>query len=149
MGTNSDNKPKKDYEVGYKKPPKESRFKKGTSPNPLGAGAHKNGRVSTNLKRLCAKELNEIGDLILMGDIPALKKIIDEKESGHSVLKVWVATCAYKAMAKGEVGDMETLLNRFIGRVTVNVDHTTAGESMKPRVVVTIPDNGRTPKDGK
>ena len=41
---------------------------------------------------------------------------------------------------------MDILLNRFIGRVTIPVDHTTDGEALKPKIVVTLPDNGRSVK---
>ena len=47
-----------DYEVGYKKPPKNTRFKAGQSGNPSGRS-----KGSKNLKTLVGKELNDSVDI--------------------------------------------------------------------------------------
>ena len=47
-----------DYEVGYKKPPKNTRFKAGQSGNPMGRP-----KGSKNLKTLVGKELNNVVDI--------------------------------------------------------------------------------------
>lgn len=46
-----------DYEVGYGKPPAETRFKKGQSGNP-------NGRPKGSRNRLSAKNDNRLGDIM-------------------------------------------------------------------------------------
>jgi protein subunit release factor A len=50
----SDNENERDYEVGYGKPPRHTRFRKGQSGNPLGRP-----RGTKNLKTLLSEALNE------------------------------------------------------------------------------------------
>jgi hypothetical protein len=114
-------------EVGYKKPPKEHQFKPGQVANPLGGRAH-NPELRA-IKRLTAAEVAEIGSLVVLGDLQALQEIVKESrdpwlydaEGKHSVLKVWMATIAIKAIQKGDVHGLDVLLNRLIGRTAEKI----------------------------
>ena len=116
-------------EVGYKKPPKHGQIKKGEVRNPKGAGAH----IPAKVNLLTQKEVQEIGSAILKHDLEGLKEIIDTREtSGRSVIMIWIASIAYRAIIKGEVGALETLLNRFVGKVPDKIAYTDAdGEDSK------------------
>jgi hypothetical protein len=108
-----------DEKVGYKRPPKSGQIKKGEVRNPNGGRAHYQGRVSSSFKRLTADEVRDIGSAILSNDTLALRAII--KDPKNSVLKVWVASCAFKAITKGDANTLEILLNRFVGRVKEDI----------------------------
>ncbi len=117
--------------------------KKGEIRNPKGAGAHKK-KLPTHLQELCIEDLKEVGKLILKQDVPALNAIIREKKA--SVLKVWTATIAIKAIQKGDYGAWNALLDRFIGKVPTRIVDKDGGNlalsSLQPQVVVMLP-----PKD--
>lgn len=123
-------------------------FKKGEpSGNPDGARRHKGLRKKA--KDLTRDELKELGDLILMGKLEKLQAIVDDakKETGtfrkHSVLKTWVASVAIKAISKGDMHSLDTLLNRLIGPVPKDVKISNPDGSMRPQVYLGLPDNGR------
>jgi len=55
-----------------------------------------------------------LGSLVLEGDLTALKKIKEEKKA--SVLKVWFASVAVKAIGKGDARALSTILDRIVGK---------------------------------
>lgn len=108
----------------YKKPPVHSQFKKGQSGNPGGVPADP---VLKAIKRMTAHEVAEIGTLLLEGNLAALEKAAKAPDS--SVLKVMLASVAAKAIKKGDHTALDTLLNRFIGKVPNPVELTGSGGS--------------------
>lgn len=113
-----------DYEIGNKKPPKSGQIKKGEVRNPRGAGAHKEtSRIGSVIKKLTANEITEIGTVLLRGDRTELLKIADPNQnSDRSVLQVWIATCVNKAIDRGDLDVLDTLLNRLIGPVKIPIE---------------------------
>jgi Family of unknown function (DUF5681) len=87
-----------EYEVGYGKPPKHSRFKKGVCPNPRGRGKGRPFEAAEILKQVLFAEM-------------------DYKERGKvrraSRLEIAVRTLAAKAV-KGDVASAESLLKMHI-----------------------------------
>jgi hypothetical protein len=137
-----------DYEVGYKKPPKKNQIKKGEVRNPNGARAH-HKIAEGSMRKLSQREVEELGSALLQGDVSALKDIIDTREEkGRSVLMVWVASVAYRAIIKGEVGPLEVLLNRFVGRVSEKIDHTTNGNDIESGMLVKFVKSDTEKKNG-
>jgi hypothetical protein len=94
--------------------------------------------------------VRDVGALVLQRDLAALRAVIKDKES--SVLKVWVASCAVKAIEKGDAHTLDVLLNRFIGKVQESVRTQLTGANGEPlnlaaapvQIVLTMPDNGRS-----
>lgn len=93
------------------------------------------------IKNLTKTELVEIGNLVVKGNIDALKKLA--KAPGTPVITVWLAAICVKGIEKGDVGALDVLLNRLIGRVKEEVNLT----SNLPQVVVNLPSNGREAKE--
>ena len=101
------------------KPIVKNKSKKGCpSPNPKGNTANDRPVVKKQYQILSHAYIAEIGNILLTGNLPELKKIIDEREDGkRTVLEIWIASCAYKAIIKGEVDPIMRLLDRFVGKV--------------------------------
>lgn len=93
-------------------------FQPGESGNPLGGKLH-NPEMRA-VRRLCHTDLHEVVDLIVTGDMAGLQDAAYTK--GNSVLKVWIATVALKAIQKGEIGPLEVLLNRVLGKPKESVE---------------------------
>lgn len=86
---------------------------KGVSGNPNGARAH--DPVKKQVKKLTSKEVEQVIGLIMDNNIRGLKKI--GKDPTSSVLKVWVASIAARAIHKGDSYALNMILDRAIGRV--------------------------------
>lgn len=95
-------------------------FEKGNCANPLGAKAH--DAALRTVRKLTKLELSEMGTLILDGNLDDLKKVTEDKKS--SVLKVWIATVAMKAISKGDMHSLNQLLDRIVGKVREHVEHS-------------------------
>lgn len=112
-------------------PPVEHRFKPGQSGNPAGQQKH-NPEIKA-LRRMTHAEIAEVGSLIVAGDVPTLKHIVkssigkDSESKEHSVLKVWFASCALKAISKGDSNSLNVLLDRIVGKVKTEIEMTGAG----------------------
>lgn len=91
------------------------------------------------LKQLTASEFAEIANLIVKGSIDQLITISKNKD--EVALKVMLAAIAVKIMNKGDMDAMDKLLNRLVGKVPDKLN--VRDESTMPRVVITLPDNGR------
>lgn len=103
------------------------------------------------MKKLIDKaELEEIGKLILGGKLKQLEEIVADSQKGgkkrHSVMKVMFASVAIKAIAKGDANAMQTLLDRLIGKVPNPVAISNPDGTMRPQVILMLPDNGRAVK---
>lgn len=93
----------------------------------------------TILRRMTHAEIAAVGTLIIEGDVEALHAIVssatprikdktnpayDPKK--HTVLQVWMATIAVKAIAKGDVFTLNALLDRVVGKVKTEIEFTPA-----------------------
>lgn len=101
---------KVNYEVGYKKPPVSSRWKKGEAP--------KRPPVSTEnlIKRQITRQLvNEVVATALSADIESLKQIVNDPQS--PALKVGIAVSLLRAIQKGDWHVLELIVQRVVGKV--------------------------------
>jgi hypothetical protein len=112
------NEKKRDYEVGYGKPPKQYNIKKGQVLNPRGAGAHSS--LSKAVKRLTAGQIAELGAHIVTSNLEGLQKVA--KDPASSTLQVWIATVAIKGVKTGDMSRLDQLLNRLVGRVKETIE---------------------------
>lgn len=113
-------------------------WKKGQSGNPEGSRRH--NQDAKRIKKLTMQEVAEVVTLILDNDLASLQKLA--KEPGVSVLKVWTAAIAAKAIPKGDATAFNALLNRVIGPVKERVEHTGPDGmplEIGPRIVVLLP----------
>lgn len=124
-------------------PPVENRWKPGQSGNPAGRAPEPPELKA--LKNLTKKELVDIGNMVIKGDVVKLQKICDDQE--ESVLRVMIARVCMKVIAKGTMAELDILLNRLIGKVKDEVEHSGSGLlGAAPQVIVTLPSNGREAK---
>jgi len=101
-------------------------IKPGQVLNPRGGGAI--SPETRAIRSLTAEHLKDIADLILEGNVEKLKEIVTDPSS--SVLRVWLAKAAATAIQKGDLGPLEVILNRSIGKVKEKVD-LSASEGFK------------------
>lgn len=115
---------------------------KGEVRNPEGARSH--DPEMRKLRTLTRAELVEIGNLVLKNNIKQLKAI--SKDDDATVLKRMLASIAYRIIIEGNMEAFDKLLNRMIGKVQDDVKFTGIPQGPTARVVVTLPDNGRSVK---
>lgn len=114
-------------------------WKKGQTGNPKGRPPD---ALNAALKKLTKEELEDIANLIIKGNMPALRAIA--KDDTAPVIKVMVAATVVKIISKGDMHSLDTLLNRLVGKVKDTIHHT--GTVGATTVVLKIPDNGRSAK---
>lgn len=114
-------------------------FPPGNNANPLGPAAHNPAKRA--MKRLTTDDLQDIGSLILKGDLPSLQAVA--KDPTATVLRVWLASIAVKAINKGDPAALNMILDRLVGKPKAHVE-LTGSVAQGPQVVITLPDNGRT-----
>lgn len=74
-------------------------------------------------RKLTQTEIVDVGSVIVMGNLAAIREIVEsdpkgnKKDSPHSALKVWIATCAWEGIKAGDVNTLNSLLDRLVGRV--------------------------------
>lgn len=112
-------------------------FKPGQSGNPQGARLH--DPELRAVRNLTKKELADIGNLIIKGDHKALRKLA--KSESATVLQRMLASVAVRIIDKGDMGALDILMNRLVGKVKDEVALTNL-----PQVNVTLPANGREAK---
>lgn len=88
--------------------------------NPIGANAH--NPVTKALRKLTQEKLEEIADLILDGNRGSLTAIVASHE--ESSLRVAYAKAALNAMSRGDLSQIEIILNRLLGKVKDKVEHS-------------------------
>lgn len=126
-------------------------FKPGGVGNPLGGGAH-NPELN-RVRRMTKEEVSEVGALILSKDLEALQEIVasasnknanyDPKK--YSVLKIWFASIAVKAIQKGDPLALNAILNRIVGKVPEEIKHTGNLPGSSSPIII-LPSNGRESK---
>ncbi len=95
--------------------------------------------INRSLKGLTKKELLEAANLVIKGNINEL--IYLSRCEDASSLHVMLASVVKRVIQKGDMHALDTLLNRLVGKVKDEVEHT--GNMNLPQVIVTLPDNGR------
>jgi hypothetical protein len=95
-------------------------IQKGQVLNPRGANAH--SKDTKIMRQVTAATYKEVADLILEGNVEGLKSIVSNPAS--SVMRIWIAKAAATAIQKGDLGPLEQILNRAIGKPKENVEHS-------------------------
>lgn len=126
--------------TGRLPPPVETRWKKGQSGNP--AGKPPDPPELKALKNLTKKELVDVANIIIKGNTDELLGLKDDPDA--SVLQVMIASIAVRVIKKGDMAALDILLNRLIGKVKDEVEHS--GSMNLPQVVVKLPSNGKEAK---
>jgi hypothetical protein len=88
-------------------------FKPGQSGNP--SGRPKVSNAEHRLRRMTKDEIKEVGTLLLDSNVEKLKEI--EKDKHAPALRVWICSVAIKAIERGDMGALNSLLDRVIGKV--------------------------------
>lgn len=68
------------------------------------------------------QEIAEVGTLILSADLDKLRAISQDKSA--SVLKVWIASVAVKAISRGDAPALSIILDRIAGKPKEFVEHS-------------------------
>jgi len=123
--------------IGKNSPPVKHQFKPGQSGNPLGGKLH--DQELRAVKNLTKKELADVGNLIIKNNFDALKKL--SKDAKATVLQRMLASIAVRIIDKGDMGALDILMNRLVGKVKDEIALTNL-----PQVNVTMPANGREAK---
>ncbi len=113
-----------------------TKFKKGKSGNP--AGRPPDPPELKALKNLTKAELIRVANIVVKGDMAALKAIAASDKS--SVLEAMLAGVCIRIMKRGDMQALNILLDRLIGRVPGKDE---LPPSTGSKVLIYIPDNGR------
>lgn len=95
-------------------------IKPGQVLNPRGAGAH--DPTLKKLRRLTSDELAHVATTLLKKKKEVVDQVADDPEA--SSLAVWIARIIQTGTDAGNVGKLDTLLNRLMGKVSDKVDLT-------------------------
>lgn len=93
-------------------------FLPGNCANPLGGRAHSPELRAA--RKLTNAQLYDVAEMVVSGNLKALETIVRDPES--SVLKVWIAKAAAKGIKDGNLGPLEIILNRVLGKPKETVD---------------------------
>ncbi len=105
-------------------------IKKGEIRNPNGARTH--NPITKALQKLTIETYREVIELVLTGNIDALKEMIEDKKT--PAIQVGIATSFLTAINKGEYAVIERIAERIIGKIpeqlninstNSNINHTT------------------------
>lgn len=93
------------------------KFKPGNNANPIGSHAHSLLTKTLQKGNLKTKEMQEIIELALIGDMKGLQAIIDPKTFGdRPVAVVMVAKCLYDAIKDGDWDTCEKIYEKVTGK---------------------------------
>lgn len=115
-------------------------WKPGESGNP--AGRPPGDPVLKAIALLTKEEMVEMGSMIVKGEYGELQKISQAPEN-HTPLKVMITRVVLKIISKGDMYMLDVLLNRLIGKVKDQIEHS----GSMPYVTIEIPSNGREVRD--
>jgi hypothetical protein len=121
-----------------------NRWQKGESGNPNGRPK----KVVLSLKKEGYKlaEINDTIQLLCSMTLEELKKVWDNPKT--TALEKTIIAALRKGIEKGQLVNVETLLNRVYGKPKESVDITTAGEQINsPKVIVEIINGSTETKD--
>ena len=103
---------------------KQARLKNLRPPFPKGVSGNPKGRppdaLGKQMRQLTASDFAEIADLIVKGNLAQLQRI--GKDPSSSALKVLISAIVIKAIQKGDMGALDTLLNRLVGKVKEKIE---------------------------
>lgn len=99
--------------MARKPPPEATRFKKGKSGNPEGARAH--NPATRALSRLTIETYREVIELVLTGNLEALRKMVEHPNT--PAIQVGVATAFMKAIKNGDYAVIERIAERIVGKI--------------------------------
>lgn len=124
-------------------PPNHAKWKKGQSGNP--EGRPPDPPELKRLKNLTKRELVDLGNLVVKGDVDTLRKLASNGKS--TALVAMVAAVCERVIREGDMQKLDILLNRLIGRVKEEVQHSgEIGGNGSAQVIVTLPSNGKEAK---
>lgn len=89
------------------------KFKPGQSGNPNGGRAH--NPITKALKNLTVETYREVIELVLTGNVDALKEMMADPKT--SALQVGVATAFLKAIRTGDYAVIERIAERIVGKI--------------------------------
>lgn len=100
-------------------------------------------------RRFGRKQFKRILDLVLLNDIDALAEIAYGEGDDVSAFTRGMAKAMYDACVQGDWKVLEGIVDRVVGKATINMDHTSKGDKLPApaateRVVLYMPKNGRT-----
>lgn len=110
-------------------------FKKGQSGNPK--GRPKKYVLSLKQEGYKMTEINDTIQAMVGMNVDELKKVYENEKA--TILEKTVAAALRKGLQKGDLSNIETLMNRIYGKPKEKVDITTNGENMnQPRIEINI-----------
>ena len=112
-------------------------IKKGQVLNPRGGKAH--DPVVRAIRKMTHNEIAEIGSMIIEGNLQDLTDLMENRRPDSSVLKVWMASIAVRAINRGDADALNKLLDRIVGRVRQDIGFLTPAGAMA--AVVTMNDD--------
>lgn len=95
-------------------PSASTRFKSGSSGNPLGSSQR--ARVLGKLCKMQACEIAEVGTALLQGTVAELEEVRDDPAA--DVLDRWLAALISQAMQKGDASVFKVVLDRLVGKAS-------------------------------
>lgn len=112
-------------------------IQKGQVLNPLGGAAQ--DPVIRQLRRMTRADVAEVGQLIVAGNLPELMKVHEDPTA--TVLKVWMAAIAIKAINKGDADALNKLLEQIMGRVPLGIYNAGSMGQIVPQAVAILSDD--------
>jgi len=110
-------------------------FQKGQSGNPK--GRPKKYVLSLKTEGYKMTEINDTIQAMVGMNMEELKKVFESDKA--TILEKTVAAALRKGLQKGELNNIETLLNRLYGKPKEKMDITTNGENItEPKYVINI-----------
>lgn len=120
-------------------------FKKGQSGNPK--GRPKKYVLSLKQEGYKMTEINDTIQAMVGMNVEELKKVYENDKA--TILEKTVAAALRKGLQKGDLANIETLMNRIYGKPKEKVDITTNGENMnQPRIEINIIKTNMNVEDG-
>lgn len=117
-----------------------TKWKKGVSPNPKGRPKCPVSKKA--MRGLTQRELEKIGRRILQGNLQDIAILRDKERRGAiPLVDAMILAIVGRIIGKGDAKAFNNLLDRLVGKVQQDINVT--GDVAAPRVIITMPDNGR------